>query len=213
MELRRGVVGMCIIEAEAYGNQMDTASHARHGRTARNEPMWGPPGRLYVYLCYGIHQMLNVVTGPKGEAGAVLIRACLPLRGLATIRARRGGRRGPDLLVGPGKVGAALAIDRSWNRHPVFEFGGIEIGPPSSLSTGGSPPTAREIICGPRVGIGFAQPQDRSAPLRFLLVRGGHEGIGQSSNRAAGTSAEQPSRPPAERQPFDDAAGKLEELG
>ncbi len=174
MELRHGEVALRITEVEAYGDQTDSASHARHGRTARNAPMWGPPGRLYVYLCYGIHQMLNVVTGGEGEAGAVLIRAGQPLRGLTTIRARRGGRTGPDLLTGPGKVGAALAIDRTWNDHPVWVPGGIEIGPPDAVAANGRgeamPNRAARIVRAPRIGISFATPADQAAPLRFYLA-------------------------------------------
>ena len=75
-----------ITETEAYRWPSDSASHNRFGRTARNAAMWGPGGRAYVYLCYGIHQMLNIVTDREDEASAVLIRACEPC-GLATIRA------------------------------------------------------------------------------------------------------------------------------
>ena len=66
--LVHGDVTLRITEVEAYGGPLDSASHARHGRTARNAPMWGPPGRAYLYFCYGMHWMLNVVTGPEGEA-------------------------------------------------------------------------------------------------------------------------------------------------
>ena len=102
---RDGIV-LRITETEAYCWPGDTASHGRFGRTDRNAAMWGPPGSAYVYLCYGLHNMLNVVTGPSGEASAVLIRAAEPVDGLETVQARRGGRTGPVLLTGPGKVGA-----------------------------------------------------------------------------------------------------------
>src|SRR3954466_13526768 len=103
-----GEVVLRISEVEAYRHPGDSASHSRMGRTARNAPMWGPAGHAYVYLCYGIHQMLNLVTGAVGEAQAVLIRAAEPVRGLDVIRARRGGKDGPVLLTGPGKVAQAL---------------------------------------------------------------------------------------------------------
>ncbi len=101
-DLERGRVVRRLTETEAYVWPGDTASHSRFGRTARNEPMWGPPGHAYVYLCYGLHSMLNIVTNAEGEGAAVLIRACEPIAGLSAIRARRGGKDGPELLTGPG---------------------------------------------------------------------------------------------------------------
>lgn len=158
--LVRGEVTLRITEVEAYGGPADSASHARFGRTARNAPVWGPPGRAYVYLCYGLHQMLNIVAHPPGpgEAGVVLIRACEPLRGLALIRDRRGGRDGPTLLDGPGKVGAALALDGRFNHHPVHRSGGLEL-------RRGAPPPGLSV--GARVGIDYAAPADRGALWRF----------------------------------------------
>ena len=152
-ELWAGEVGLRITEVEAYRWPDDTANHCRAGRTKRNEPMWGPPGRAYVYLCYGLHQMLNVVTGEEGEGAAVLIRACAPLAGLETIRARRGDKRGPVLLTGPGKVGAALGVDRSWSHHALFEPGGLE------LCDG---PAPGGVLVGPRVGIDYAEALKKS---------------------------------------------------
>ena len=125
--VRRGPVTLRISETEAYRWPHDSANHCRMGRTPRNEPMWGPAGHAYVYLCFGLHHMLNVVTGAPGEGEAVLIRACEPISGLAQITARRGGKRGPALLTGPGKVGQALAIDPSadralWRTDTEFEL-------------------------------------------------------------------------------------------
>lgn len=79
-----------ITEVEAYRWPEDTACHGRHGRTERNDALWGPPGTAYVYLCYGIHNLLNLVTGEDGEAAAVLVRACEPVAGLDLVRERRG---------------------------------------------------------------------------------------------------------------------------
>jgi len=120
--------------------------------------MWGPAGRAYVYLCYGLHQMLNIVTNEEGEGAAVLIRACAPLEGLEIIRRRRGGKQGPVLLTGPGKVGAALDLDRSWSHHPLYEPSGLELhdGPAPTL-----------VLEGPRVGIGYAEERDIAAPWRL----------------------------------------------
>jgi DNA-3-methyladenine glycosylase len=159
--LVRGDVALRITEVEAYGGLEDTASHCRSGRTPRNAPMWGPGGRAYVYLCYGLHQLLNVVTDAEGEGSAVLIRACEPVAGLETIRARRGGKEGPVLLTGPGKVGAALALDTSWSGHPLFEPGGLEL-------REGEPAT--EVLVGKRVGVDYAEPAHRDAPWRFALA-------------------------------------------
>ena len=99
--LCRDGVTLRISEVEAYCYPDDTASHCRMGRTPRNSPMWGPPGHAYVYLCYGMHQMLNVVTNAPGEGAAVLIRSCEPVSGHALIKARRGGIEGPAALTGP----------------------------------------------------------------------------------------------------------------
>jgi DNA-3-methyladenine glycosylase len=107
-----GVV-LRISEVEAYRHPGDSASHCRMGPTPRNAPMWGPGGHAYVYLCYGMHQMLNLVTNGHGEGAAVLIRACEPVSGHALIAQRRTGITGPLALNGPGKVGAALALDAS----------------------------------------------------------------------------------------------------
>src|SRR3954453_1323710 len=87
--LQRGEVVLRITEVEAYRHPNDTANHCRMGRTPRNAPMWGPPGHAYVYLCYGIHRMLNLVTNDEGEGAAVLIRSCEPVAGLATVAERR----------------------------------------------------------------------------------------------------------------------------
>ena len=159
-ELRRGDVRLRITETEAY-LQHDTASHARMGPTPRNAPMFGPPGHAYVYLVYGLHQMLNVVAGVEGDGTAVLIRAAEPLAGLPTIRERRGGKDGPVLLTGPGKVGAALDIDTRLSGHALYRRGDLEL-------RDGEPPEA--ILSGPRVGIDYASPDDRDAPRRFAIA-------------------------------------------
>src|SRR5436190_21713428 len=83
--LSHGDVVLRITEVDAYCHPNDTASHCRMGRTPRNEPMWGPAGHAYVYLCYGMHHMLNIVTNARDEGAAVLIRSCEPVAGIERI--------------------------------------------------------------------------------------------------------------------------------
>ncbi|MDP8977645.1 MAG: DNA-3-methyladenine glycosylase, partial [Actinomycetota bacterium] len=104
-----------IAEAEAYMRH-DPACHAHRGRTARNEPLWGPAGHAYVYFSYGMHWCLNVSTGAPGDAQGCLLRAAEPLAGLAVFRSRRGGQvRDRDLLRGPARLAQAFGFDRTWN--------------------------------------------------------------------------------------------------
>jgi DNA-3-methyladenine glycosylase len=160
-EIWRGVVGLRITEVEAYRYPEDSANHCRAGRTSRNAPMWGPPGHAYVYLCYGIHHMLNLVTNDRGEGAAVLIRSCEPIAGEQAIRRRRGGKSGPTSLTGPGKVAQALGLDTSFSGHPLFVGGGLEVRRGSDAS---------DILSGPRVGIGYAEEEHQRAPWRLALA-------------------------------------------
>jgi DNA-3-methyladenine glycosylase len=149
-----------IVEVEAYLGEEDAASHAFRGPTPRNRSMFGPPGHAYVYLIYGVHHCLNIVTGPEGEGQAVLIRALEPLEGLEIMRQRRG--RVPDrhLTNGPGKLCQALAIDRRLDGHDLClgELLWVEDGPPPA-----------EPICrGPRVGV-RGDERALTRPWRFFL--------------------------------------------
>lgn len=101
-----------IVETEAYMGRIDPASHAYRGKTARNRVMFGPAGYLYVYVSYGMHYCLNVVTDAPDVAGAVLVRALAPLDGVEIMEANRGRRSVIDLCNGPGKLCAALQITR-----------------------------------------------------------------------------------------------------
>ena len=157
--LVREEVILRITEVEAYGGPEDSASHARHGRTSRNAAMWGPAGRAYLYFCYGVHWMLNVATGPEGQAAAVLIRGADVVAGLETVLLRRGAVRAtPRLCAGPGKVAQALGLDRRFDGHDLLADGGLNLRP-------GSPPA--RIVAGSRLGIAFATPEDQARPWRF----------------------------------------------
>lgn len=153
-----GDVVLRISEVEAYCHPDDSANHCRVGRTPRNEPMWGPPGHAYVYLCYGMHHMLNVVTNRQGEGAAVLIRSCEPVAGARSIAARRGAVTGPALLTGPGRVAAALGLDRAHSGRPLFRSRGLRL-------LDGEPPA--RILVAPRVGIAYAKPEHQQALWRF----------------------------------------------
>jgi DNA-3-methyladenine glycosylase len=116
-----------IVEAEAYVGESDPACHAAPGPTPRNQPLYGPPGRAYVYFNYGMHHLVNAVTEAKGAPAAILIRALEPLEGLAAMRRRRSRRRASairrpgeaiadaDLCRGPGNLTVALGIDLRQN--------------------------------------------------------------------------------------------------
>ncbi len=104
-----------IVETEAYFGEEDPASHAYRGKTGRNEIMYGPAGKAYVYVCYGIHHMLNVTTGEEDDPQAVLIRAVEPLQGIGVMQSRRGGKAETVLCDGPGKVCEAFDIGKEQN--------------------------------------------------------------------------------------------------
>jgi DNA-3-methyladenine glycosylase len=131
-ETRRGVASGVIVEVEAYIGENDPACHAAPGPTARNAPLYGPPGIAYVYLNYGIHSLVNAVTEAEGWPAAVLIRALEPKDGIPLMRRRRaaqGTKRPPlrrrsgqadlavdDLCRGPGNLAKALGITLEENR-------------------------------------------------------------------------------------------------
>lgn len=149
-----------IVEVEAYCGTDDPASHAFRGPTPRTQVMFGPPGHLYVYFSYGMHWCANVVCGPDGVAGAVLLRAGTPLRGITEQRLARGAaRRDVDLANGPAKLAQALGIDK--------DLGGADLCSRQSLVSlrydGVDPPSAPQR--GPRVGISVAVDK----PWRFSV--------------------------------------------
>lgn len=136
-----------IVETEAYKGKGDPGSHAFRKRTKRNEPMFGPPGRAYVYFCYGFHHMLNVVTEKEGEAGAVLIRAVEPLQGAGRMKKNRGVKDGMQVSNGPGKLCEALNIDMKLNRADLING--------SKLYLAEAPAGFKKnrVLKGPRIGI------------------------------------------------------------
>jgi DNA-3-methyladenine glycosylase len=160
--LVRDDVILRITEVEAYGGAEDSASHVRHGRTGRNAIMWGKGGHAYLYLCYGLHWMLNVVTGEEGQGAAVLIRACEPLAGIDTLLARRMMNAvKPALLAGPGRVAQGLNLDQVFNGEALFRKGDLE------LREGELP---HAILRGPRVGIAFATKEDQHSQRRYAVA-------------------------------------------
>lgn len=116
-----------VTETEAYLGTHDLASHSARGRTARTEVMFGPPGRLYIYLVYGLHWLLNVVTGPRDEAAAVLIRSA-------------------GIVSGPGRLGRALELTPALNGRPASTGAGLW------FEDTALPPEGRILIT-PRIGL------------------------------------------------------------
>ncbi len=130
---------LTITETEAYCGESDTACHAHHGRTKRTEMLYRRGGHVYVYLCYGIHSLLNIITGPEDDPQGVLIRCC-------------------EGAEGPGKLTRALGIDLSFNGLDILATDRIDLlkGSPCAYDTA------------PRVGIGYASQEDQLRPWRFI---------------------------------------------
>jgi DNA-3-methyladenine glycosylase len=148
-----------LTEVEAYsGEGLDPASHAHRGRTPRSDIMFGPAGRLYVYFNYGMHWCANVVTGPAGEASAVLLRAGEVVEGLETARTRRPRSSDRDLCRGPARLAQALGLsgddlgtDLLDDTSPVRLLPGTHTG---------------EVLSGPRTGVALGA----QTPWRFWLA-------------------------------------------
>jgi DNA-3-methyladenine glycosylase len=131
-----------ITEVEAYRGEEDTACHARAGRTRRTDALYQPGGQTYVYLCYGIHHLLNIVTGPVDHPQAALLR-------------------GLDTITGPGRLTKALGITLADNRLDLRTSQRLWL-----EDDGWHPP----VTTGPRVGIGYATPADQALPWRFTAA-------------------------------------------
>lgn len=132
-------ISLRITEAEAYRGEEDTACHASKGKTERTKILYGKAGTIYVYLCYGMHWLMNAVTGEEGQPQAVLFRAC-------------------EVYNGPAKLTKKLGIDKSFNGDSFCE------NPRIRIEDDGYRP---EITALPRVGIDYATPEYRDIPWRF----------------------------------------------
>lgn len=136
------LLSLRVTETEAYRGCEDTACHASKGRTARNSVLWEKPGTVYVYLCYGVHWLLNVISGREGQPQGVLIRAC-------------------EGYPGPGRLTKYLRIGREQNGRSFV--GSDELW----FADDGLRP---EIRTAPRVGIGYASEEDQARLWRFILA-------------------------------------------
>ncbi|MCH5194562.1 MAG: DNA-3-methyladenine glycosylase [Oscillospiraceae bacterium] len=147
-------ISLRITETEAYRGEEDTACHASKGRTERTEVLYMKAGTIYVYLCYGVHWLMNVVTGDEGQPQAVLFRAC-------------------QVYDGPGKLTKKLGIDKSFNRESFCK------NPRIRIEDDGYRP---EIETLPRVGIDYAAPEHRDALWRFADKDRKNTGKGKKKN-------------------------------
>ena len=189
-----------IVEVEAYIGEDDRASHARFGRTARNEVMYGEPGTAYVYLVYGMHDCLNIVSEDAGRPAALLVRAVEPVDGVDAMRAARAERLAmrrrvamdataegraaliaaatdrlrstPDvhLAAGPALVAAAFGLDRSLTGTDLFDPASFVRVEPRPASE-----PVPSIIASPRVGIAYAGPDAIGRPWRLSIA--GHPSV------------------------------------
>lgn len=152
-----------IVETEAYRGPEDRGSHAYGGKyTARNKSMYMQGGHAYIYICYGIHPMLNVVTAPENIPHAVLIRAIQPIDGLSTMQVRRSVKH-PEFTIcnGPGKLAVALGITKHLDgcslNSPIISISASNVDPDFS------------IVSGPRVGMSHNVGKDAHLPWRFYI--------------------------------------------
>jgi len=154
-----------LVETEAYLGAEDRASHAWNGRrTARNESLYLAGGHAYVYLIYGLHHCLNVVTGERGVGSAVLLRAAEAVTNELRMKKNRGFERRlrpGDLAGGPGKLCQALAVDRLQD--------GVSLLRGELIVAHGEPVAGERVVTGPRIGIDYAG-EAASGPVRFAEV-------------------------------------------
>jgi DNA-3-methyladenine glycosylase len=151
-----------ITETEAYAGKNDKACHAHLGRfTKRTATMYEIGGISYIYLCYGIHHLFNIVTNTAGSADAVLIRAVEPLKGTEVMLKRRNAKAlKPSVFAGPGKLTKALAIDKSYNS--------IDLVNSENIFIENQQISVKSIIKTTRIGIDYAE-EDALLPWRFYI--------------------------------------------
>lgn len=152
-----------IVETEAYNGRTDRACHAYPDvRTSRTETLYGPPGQAYVYLCYGIHHLFNIVTNKKGMADAILVRAVKPLEGEEIMMKRRGREQlKPVVSNGPGKLSQALGITTSDDQTDLR-------GDKIWIKEGENNIDPSDIEASPRIGVEYAG-EDAKLPWRFTV--------------------------------------------
>lgn len=152
-----------ITETEAYAGVGDKASHAYGGRrTRRTEPMFGDGGVAYVYLCYGIHHLFNVVSGPAATPHAILVRAGQPLEGIRLMERRRGRAASvKGFMGGPGSLAQALGITTRLTGRSL-------LGESIWIEDHGFAVADSEILVGPRIGVDYAA-EDAARPYRFRI--------------------------------------------
>ena len=177
-----------ILETEAYMGESDLACHARAGRTARTEVMYGPAGRAYIYFIYGKHWMLNVVTGMEGDPQAVLLRAMWLVKGTEGEQAEGTGKG--EWINGPGKLCRVMEIDGRYNginlcRSEAASMGGLSQSDEIWIEDGLIVPE-ESIITGPRIGIDKAPEPWRSKPWRFRVDMNGMDAAQWRLNRPVG---------------------------
>lgn len=157
-----------IVETEAYRGEQDRASHAFRGRTRRTEVLYGAGGTAYVYLCYGLHQMFNIVTHEAGTPHAILIRALEPVEGIPVMLRRTGKTKlDASLTRGPGNVGKALGFHTTQCGLPLT-------GPELFLADDGFRFPAAQVLASPRIGVAYAGA-DAALDYRFYVA--GHPNV------------------------------------
>lgn len=152
-----------IVETEAYNGRTDRACHAYPNiRTARTETIYGSPGVAYVYLCYGIHHLFNIVTNKEGMADAILVRAAEPVKGIKKMLERRGRKKlEPTVTNGPGKLSQAMGITTA---HDQIDLRSDTIW----IEDGEQEVKDSEIKASSRIGVDYAG-EDAKLPWRFTL--------------------------------------------